>query len=75
MQLSLRNAIEAGLLSLVLGACATTDTVSGGSNPSPESTRGAPIQTDDVRCDPQSNSMPSDCQFIGSGQMTPGNRK
>jgi hypothetical protein len=72
MQLSFRNAIEAGLLSLVLGACATAGPAGGDANAAV-----APTSTDATPCEETPGSTtPSDCQLIqGSGQMSPGNRK
>ncbi len=75
MVASYRIAIAGVLLSLALGACATSGTVSGDGNAGADGKRDGPIQTDDVRCEPASGSMPNDCQIIGGGQMTPSIRK
>ncbi len=67
--------IEGVLLSLALGACAASGTAGSEGGAGADTKRGESIQTDDIRCDPTSGSMPNDCQFIGSGQMTPSIRK
>jgi hypothetical protein len=72
MHLSYKTVIEAGLLSLALGACAATGTIGGDGHAS-----GTPINADTTPCeDTPGSTTPSDCQLIqGSGQMTPSNRR